>query len=110
MINWQKSYTNGDCSLSELYKDVRRYRAAYNHLEVIYNEKLLIVLTDANLHAPYLVAPTTYFAKEIKKYFIEEGRDLNDIKDLERLLKLLNYLDFENFRTERHNYVISLNG
>ena len=99
-------YCVSNCSLGNLYKDFETQLVLREHLSNLFEDKYLKVIRAAGDEAPYLTSPAKHFKRDIRKFFIEYGENLNTPNDLETLLEKFNYLEIDEFRHYKEDFVL----
>jgi hypothetical protein len=99
-------HSGDECSLGNLYKDFETQLILREHLSNLFEDKYIRVIRAAGEEAPYLTSPAKHFKKDIRKFFIEFGENLNNCHELETILEKLNYLEIDEFRHYKEDFVL----
>ena len=94
---------NDSCNLESLYKDSWRQAVVRMRLSELFEDKFPELLEQTKPHKRYLIPPANHFKKDIKKLFIEFGKDLDTVHDLEIILKSLGYLQTPLFKAYKED-------
>lgn len=94
---------NESCNLESLYKDSWRQAVVRVRLSDLFEAKFPGLLEQTRPRKRYLIPPAERFKKDIKKLFIEYGKDLDTVHDLEIVLKGLNYLQVPLFKAYKED-------
>ena len=92
-----------ECSLENLYKDSKRQNLIRKHLSTQFELRFSEVLLEARDQAKYLVPPAVHFKKDLKKFYVEFGLELESYVDLDIALKGLKYIDIPLFKAYRED-------